>query len=48
MAGLKIFNLVIWSIAGVMNLFSKKIDKFSYSIMWIVLMVYLIDACFVA
>ena len=48
MTGLKIFNLVIWLIAGVMNLCSKKIDKFSYAIMWIVLMVYLIDACLAA
>lgn len=45
--GLKIFNVIIWAIAGIINLSSKEIDKFQYAIMWIVLMMYLVDKCFV-
>ena len=42
---LKIFNVVIWAIAGILNLASNEISKFSYGIMWLVLMMYLVDRC---
>lgn len=43
---LKIFNVIIWLVAGVLNLASDKISKFSYAAAWIVLMIYLIAYCF--
>ena len=43
---LKVFNVIIWFIAGVLNLASKKISKFSYACAWTVLMMYLILYCF--
>lgn len=45
MEGLYIFNVIIWLIAGVIALASSKIDKFSYAIMWIILMMNLIGDC---
>jgi hypothetical protein len=45
MEGLSLFNVIIWAIAGAMNLASKKIDKFSYAIMWVMLMINLISDC---
>jgi hypothetical protein len=46
MIGLKIFNVIIFLTTGILNLASDKISKFSYAIIWIVLMVYLIVYCF--
>lgn len=46
MEGLALFNVIIWTVCGVINLASKEISKFSYGIMWIVLMMYLVDRCF--
>ena len=45
MEALYVFNVIIWLIAGVINLASSKIDKFSYTIVWIVLMMNLIGDC---
>lgn len=48
MNGLSLFNVIIWAIAGILNLSCKEISKFSYAIMWVVLMMYLIDRCLVS
>lgn len=45
MEGLSLFNVIIWAIAGALNLAGKEIDKFSYTIMWVVLMINLISDC---
>lgn len=45
--GLRIFNVIIWTVVGIINLSSKEIDKSQYTIIWIVLMMYLIEKCFV-
>ena len=45
MEGLSLFNVIIWAIIGAMNLAYKKIDKFSYAIMWVVLMINLVSDC---
>jgi hypothetical protein len=45
MEGLSLFNIIIWAIAGALNLASKEIDKFSYAIMWVVLMINLVSDC---
>lgn len=42
MMGLKIFNVIIWLVAGAINLASDKISKVSYATTWIVLMMYLV------
>lgn len=44
--GLKIFNVIIWAIAGILNLTNDKISKLSYGLAWGVLMLYLIMYCF--
>jgi hypothetical protein len=44
--GLKIFNVIVWAIAGILNLASDKISKLSYGLAWGVLMLYLIMYCF--
>lgn len=45
MEGLYVFNVIIWLIVGVINLASNKVDKFMYTITWIVLMMNLIGDC---
>ena len=45
MEGLYVFNVIIWLIAGAVTLASNKIEKFSYVIVWIVLMINLIGDC---
>lgn len=45
MEGLSLFNVIIWAIAGALNLAGKEINKFSYAMMWIVLMLNLIVDC---
>ena len=45
MEGLSLFNVIIWAIAGALNLASNEIDKFSYAMMWIVLMINLVCDC---
>lgn len=42
---LKIFNVIIWAIAGVLNLACDEISKISYGMMWLVLMMYLVEKC---
>lgn len=39
---LRMFNVIIWTIVGILNLKSNKIDKVSYAITWTTLMVYVI------
>ena len=34
--------IILWAIIGIMNLSSEEIDKISYGLMWIVLMIELI------
>lgn len=46
MEGLDLFNVIIWTIAGVLNLSCKEISKTSYAFMWVVLMMHLIAQCF--
>lgn len=45
MEGLSLFNIIIWAIVGAMNLTCEEIDKFSYTIMWITLMINLVVDC---
>jgi hypothetical protein len=45
MEGLSLFNVIIWAIAGAMNLSCKEVSKYSYAMTWVVLMVYLICDC---
>ncbi len=44
--GLKIFNVVIWIIAGITNLTSSNINHFSYALMWVALIILLVARCF--
>lgn len=44
--GLKIFNVIIWFAAGILNLTNDKISKLSYGLAWGVLMLYLVMYCF--
>jgi hypothetical protein len=45
---LPIFNVVLWTIIGVVNLSRKEISKISYGLVWSLLMVHLVARCFVA
>lgn len=42
MKDLKLFNVFIWGLAGICNLMSDEISKFSYGLLWIALMLGLI------
>lgn len=44
---LAIFNVILWAAIGVINLSGKEISKFSYGLMWSLLMVHLVARCFV-
>ena len=43
MKNLKLFNLIIWGLAGITNLMSDEVSKLSYGLLWGVLMMYLIE-----
>lgn len=44
--GLKIFNVIIWTIAGVINLMNSDVSKLSYGLTWAALMIYVVGRCF--
>lgn len=46
MLGIKIFNVILWFIAGIVVLKSKKITKFDYGCAWIALEMILISFLF--
>lgn len=47
MSFLAIFNVILWAAVGVVNLSGKQISKFSYGMVWTLLMIHLIARCFV-
>lgn len=47
MSGLCLFNVIMWGISGIINLSCKEVSKYSYALTWIVLMILLVDRCFV-
>lgn len=46
MSDLNLFNVIIWAIAGIVNLSCKEVSKFSYAITWAILTLFLIIECF--
>ena len=44
--GLKIFNVIIWLLAGIFTLASERVSKLSYGLAWGALMLYLVRYCF--
>ena len=42
MKDIRLFNLILWGVAGVCNLMSDDISKLSYGLVWSVLMMYLV------
>lgn len=45
MEGLYLFNVIVWTACGIINLSCKEISKVSYALMWVVLMINLVGDC---
>jgi hypothetical protein len=44
--GLKVFNVIIWTLAGVLTLMGDEVGKFTYGVTWATLMMYVVSRCF--
>ena len=45
---LKIFNIILWFMVGVLSMLNPKISKASYFLCWFMLMLYMISYYFIS